>query len=85
MAKFRVWVRPLGGSTRVRVEGKSNLQWLLGRLGQSFVFKSSEPICEEAVGGCSTFHVLYNSQVTRASFENLLGSIPEVLLMNEPA
>ena len=38
MNVFRVWVRPLGGNCRVRVDGIRNAQWLLNRLGHSFVF-----------------------------------------------
>ncbi len=85
MTRFRVWLRPLGNTSRVRVEGKDNTGWLLGRLSQSFVFKNSEPVCEEMGSACCTFHVSYGAQVSRLSFEKLLAAIPEVLLMSEPA
>ena len=85
MTRFRVWVRPLGNTSRVRVEGRDNAGWLLRRLSESFVFKTSEPVCEEAGSSCCTFHVSYGAQLSRTSFEKLLSAIPEVLLMAETA
>ena len=85
MERFRVWVRPLGTTSRVRVEGKENVIWLLSRLGQSLVFKNSEPVCEELGTRCSRFNVAYGAQLSRSSLDVLLGNIPEVQLMTEPA
>jgi hypothetical protein len=84
MIAFRVWVRWLGGGSRVRVEGTENASWLLGRLSQSFVFKSSEPIRLERDGLSCTFEVPYSSQTSRSTFERLLATIPEVKLLAEP-
>ena len=86
MNPFHVWLRPLGGDCRVRVDGMSNAQWLLTRLRQSFVFKDSEAIHEDQdSSNCCTFRVAYTSQVPRRVFERLLASIPEVMVMVDPA
>lgn len=85
MKNFRVWTRSLGSSSRVRVEGSANTQWLIARLSQSFIFKSSEPVWEDASDACCTFQVPYNSLVSRSGLERLLGGIPEVNMMVEPA
>jgi hypothetical protein len=85
MKSFRVWIRSLGRSSRVRVEGSENTRWLIARLSQSFIFKSSEPVCEDASNACCTFEVPYGSLTSRAQFERLLGTIPEVNMIPEPA
>ena len=82
---FRVWTRSLGSSSRVRVEGSDNTQWLIARLSQSFIFKSSEPIWEDAATACCTFDVPYGSLTSRSALERLLDGIPEVNMMIEPA
>lgn len=83
MKHFRVWIGILPRSSRVRVEGTENAQWLLARLSRSFVFKSSEPICEEETG--CTFQVPNNSLNSHSGLKHLLNSIPEVNMMLEPA
>lgn len=85
MNAFRVWIRPLGGVCRVRVDGLRNAQWLLTRLSHSFVFKSAAPLDDDIATACSSFQVPYNSQVSRSTLERLLAAIPEVNLMREPA
>ncbi|MCR4413849.1 MAG: hypothetical protein NUV77_15625 [Thermoguttaceae bacterium] len=85
MNPFRVWIRPLGTTCRVRVEGLKNARWLLDRLGQSFVFKTSEALDEGHDSPCCTFQISYSSQTPRSAFEKLLVAIPEVKLMSEPA
>lgn len=85
MNSFSVWIRPLGGVCRVRVDGTQNARWLLDRLGRSFVFKSSEPIHDDQGSSRSTFQVPYSSQMPRSVFEKLLVAIPEVTLMLDPA
>jgi hypothetical protein len=42
---FQVWLRPLGESCRVRVNGVRNAEWLLKRLGTSFAVN-----CEQRRG-----------------------------------
>jgi len=85
MSRFSVWIRPLGSVCRVRVDGMQNARWLLHRLGQSFVFKSSESINDDEGSSRSTFHVPYSSRMSRSAFESLLAAIPEVTLMLDPA
>lgn len=85
MTPFHVWLRPLGGACRVRVDGVENTQWLLHRLGQSFVFKTADPIAEEADSSCCTFRVQYDSQMSRHGLEKLLAAISEITLMTDPA
>jgi len=85
MNAFRVWLRPLGSACRVRVDGVGNAQWLLNRLGHSFVFKTAAPLSEEEGSSCCTFHLAYSSHVSRRGFERLLAAIPEVNLMTDPA
>jgi len=82
---FRVWIRPLGDDCRVRVDGMQNARWLLNRLSQSFVFKSSESIHDDEASSCSTFRVPYSSKSPRSRFDKLLAAIPEVKLMLDPA
>ena len=84
MNAFRVWIRSLGDTSRVRVEGNENARWLLRRLNQSFVFKSSEPLREQQDTLCCTFEVPHGSQTTRSTFQKLLAAIPEVELLAEP-
>lgn len=85
MKVFRVWTRSLGSSSRVRVEGSENTRWLIARLSQSFVFKSSQPVHEDATSACCTFEVPYGSLTSRSGLEQLLGTIPEVNMMLDPA
>lgn len=85
MNVFRVWTRALGHMCEVRVDGIKNAVWLLTRLSQSFVFKSSEPIEDDEGASCSTFHVPYNSQMSHFQFERLLAGIPQVQLMSVSA
>ena len=85
MNTFRVWIRPLGNDCRVRVDGMQNARWLLDRLSQSFVFKSSESIIDDEASSCSTFRVPYSSQNPRSRFEKMLAAIPGVKLMLDPA
>jgi hypothetical protein len=85
MNPFHVWLRPLGNNCRVRVDGVKNVPWLLARLSQSFVFKTSEEVHEEQDSSCCTFQLAYSSQMPRRAVEKLLASIPEVRVMADPA
>jgi hypothetical protein len=69
----------------VRVDGIKNANWLLDRLGRSFVFKTSEPIDEEVDSPCCTFRVMYGSQMSRGVLERLLAAMPQVSLVAVPA
>jgi hypothetical protein len=84
MNAFRVWMRALGNSSQLLVEGEGNARRLLDRLQDSFVFKSSEPFRFDAPSGTSTFDVPYGGQVTRLTLERLLARIPEAILTVDP-
>lgn len=83
MTAFRVWVQSLTSASRLRVEGNENARWLLSRLSQSFVFKSSEPIRPAGDGVCCTFDLPYSSQTSGPILMRLLSSISEVTLLTE--
>ncbi len=84
MNVFRVWTRPLQSTSRVRVDGgAANALWLLKRLSQSFFFKSSQSI--SVVESGASFEVPFASDLSGAPLRLLLGKIPEVRLMPEPA
>ncbi len=85
MNPFQVRIRPMVSVCRVRVDGIRNAQWLLKRLSESFVFKTSEPLDEDIAAACSSFQVQYTSQMSGLKFAKLLAAIPEVDLMLEPA
>ncbi|MBN2022431.1 MAG: hypothetical protein JW809_06515 [Pirellulales bacterium] len=85
MNSFPVWLRPLGETCRVRVDGVQNAQWLLNRLGLSFVFKTAAPITEDADSTNCTFCVAYSSHMSRRELEKVLAMIPEVSVMMDPA
>ncbi len=86
MTRFSVWVRPLGQtSCRIRVDSCKQANWLLERLGRSFIFKNCEPIREELRSSSCTFQVPYDSRNTRGNLERVLNAIPEVQLMSDPA
>jgi hypothetical protein len=85
MNRFQVWIHPLANACGVRVDSLANARWLLQRLSQSFVFKSSEPMNETDFSpGCS-FRVAYSSQISQGTFLRLLAAIPEVQMSAEPA
>lgn len=85
MSIFQVWIRPLASACRVRVDGIRNAQWLLNRLSDSFVFKSSEPMEHDLATACSSFQVQYTSQMSARKVAKLLAAIPEVNLLLETA
>lgn len=85
MKPFRVWIRPRGDFCHVRVDGIKNLQWLLGQLSQSFVFRTFEPIGQLDDSLHCTFDVPCNPPLTLSSLRKLLTDIPQVQLMREAA
>jgi hypothetical protein len=85
MNRFHVWLRPSKSDCKVRVDGVKNAKWLLNRLSQSFVFKSSEAMNEEEFFPACVFGVAYGSQMSHVAFKKLLNGIPEVDLMSDPA
>lgn len=85
MNRFRVWICPSEDHCDVHVDGISNAHWLLSRLGREFVFKTIDPIREEAGSTQCSFRVPYKRPMSPAMFEQLLAAIPPVQLMLEPA
>lgn len=84
MTTFRVWIRCLGPKCRVRVDGRENARWLMGRLQQSGTLNTVEPLPGGAAPSVFDFYVGYVPPLTRTRFESLLSEIPEVQLMQEP-
>jgi hypothetical protein len=85
MKVFSVWISRMDGDSRLRVDGLENAKWLLRRLSDSFVFKTSEPLHDVRNSLECTFRVAHNSQLSVSRFEKLLAGIAEVKLMLEPA
>jgi hypothetical protein len=85
MSIFNVWIRPLSSACRVRVAGMQNANWLLNRLSEFFVFKTSEPQDDDIETACSSFQVQYSFQMSGPKLAKLLAAIPEVNLILEPA
>jgi hypothetical protein len=85
MKVFNVWISRVDGASGLRVDGLENAKWLLRRLSDFFIFKTSEPV--EIVPNSSdcTFRVAHNSQMPGPKFEKLLARIAEVKLLLEPA
>ena len=84
MNAFNVWIRPSGDFCDVRVDTLQNAQWLLTRLSQSFVFKTSEPFGAMEGSACCTFQVPCNPPLSRSLLARILAAIPEVRLTREP-
>ena len=83
MKAFNVWISRMDGASRLRVDGLENTNWLLRRLSDYFVFKTSEPLRGVPDSPDYTFHVAYNSQMTGLQFEKLLTGIPEANVIVE--
>jgi hypothetical protein len=82
MNTFKVWISRLDGSTFLRVDGLDNTNWLLRRLSDSFVFKTSEPL-RDVSSSAYSFRVADNSRLSGLQFEKLLSGISEVRLILE--
>jgi hypothetical protein len=85
MKAFRVWIRRTDGASGLRVDGLENAKWLLCRLSDFFVFKTSDPLSDVPNSSDYTFRVAHSSQIPGAKFEKLLAGIAEVKLTLEPA
>jgi hypothetical protein len=85
MKAFNVWIRRIEGASGLRVDGLDNANWLLGRLSNFFVFKTSEPLYDVPNSANCTFRVAHSSQLSGPKFEKLLAGIAEVKLIFEPA
>ena len=84
MKVFSVWICQMDGSSGLRVDGLENANWLLRRLSDFFVFKTSEPLHEAPNSSEYIFRVAHNSQMTGRRFEQLLAGMAEVKLILEP-
>jgi hypothetical protein len=84
MKAFRVWISPIDGASGLRVDGLENARWLLCRLSDFFVFKTSEPFCDVPNSSDWTFRVAHSSQMSGPKLEKLLAGIAEVKLSLEP-
>ena len=85
MKVFRVWLQRIDGASGLRVDGLENATWLIGRLSDFFVFKTSEPLDEVPNSSDYSFRVAHTSQLSGRKLEKLLAGIAEVKLMLEPA
>jgi hypothetical protein len=84
MKAFHVWISRLDGASGIRVESLENAMWLLCKLSEFFVFKTSEPLQEIANSSDYTFRIAHNSQLSGHRFEKLLAGIVEARVMLEP-
>ena len=84
MKVFSVWINRADGALRLRVDGLENAEWLLSRLSDFFVFKTSDPLLQVADSSNYTFRVAHTSQMSGRGVEKLLAGIAEVKLMLEP-
>jgi hypothetical protein len=85
MNTFRVWVRPLDYEYLVCVDGFDNARWLVDQLGRSFVFRSAQPISQDADTSLCTFQVPCGSMLSLTKLRKLLADIPEVILLRVAA
>ena len=79
------FAKPYRRRSRLHVDGLENANWLLYRLSELFVFKTSEPLSYIPASSEYKFCVAHSSQISGPSFEKLLAGIAEVKLMLEPA
>ena len=80
ITEFAVLIRHEGYACRVRVAGIKNVRWVLDRLSESFVFRTSEPTQEVELPAYCTFRVAHGSQLSQRKLESLLAAIPGVRL-----
>jgi len=85
MKAFSVWISRMNGTSSLRIDGLENTNWLLRRLSDLFVFKTSEPLQEVSNSTDYIFRVAHNSQMSGRRFEKLLAEIAEVKVILEPA
>ena len=74
----------MDGATSLRVIDLENIEWLLGRLSDFFVFKTCEPLRNLSNPSAFTFRVAHNSQLSASHFERILAGISEVDMIVEP-
>lgn len=85
MKTFNVWISRVDDAFGVRVDGLENANWLLCRLSNFFVFKTSEPLHNVSNSSDYTFRVAHNSQISGRQFERLLAGIAGTKVIVERA
>ena len=85
MKPFRVWVRPLGETCRVRVQGLDNGIWLRDRLVDMAIVEIGETVGREDSTGIYTFSLPYREDMPRSMLEDVLSGFPQIQLTCEPA
>ena len=85
MKAFSVRMCRMDGALSLRVDGLENANWLLRRLSDFFVFKTSEPMHEVPNSSDYIFRVAHNSQMSGRRFEQLLAGIADVKVILQPA
>ena len=78
---FEVWLRPLGDSCCIRIEGLENANWLRARLSQSFKAMKEINVVEGSI--YRSYRIDYSPSMTHSAFETILASIPTVRLMTD--
>ena len=83
MEQFKVWLRPMGNSCKVKVDGSQNAEWLRGKL----MAKALECSDAEQLAGtsCYVFVATFKSQITEFEFRTLILHMSEAQLMLDPA
>jgi len=61
---FNVWIRRMDGDSGLRATGPKNAKWLLRRLSEFFVFRTSEPLYDIPNSSDCTFCVAHGSQLS---------------------
>ena len=84
MKRFNVRISQGDGISSLRVDGLDNANWLLCRLSDFFVFKTSEPIHEVSNSPDCMFRVAHNSQLSGRQLERVLAEIWETNVTVEP-
>jgi hypothetical protein len=85
MKTFNVWISRADDAFGLRVDGLENANWLLRRLSDFFVFKTSEPLLNVSNSSDYTFRVAHSSQMSGRQLEKVLAGIGEAMIIVERA
>jgi hypothetical protein len=85
MSPFQVWLRPLGDSCRVRVDGIGNTRWLLDHLERHPAIRAIGKLDVMVDDTVCSFYIQFHSSLSLQSFGRLVREVPEVRVMLEPA
>ena len=83
MNRLQVWLRPLGSSYRVKVDGSDNAKWLCSRLQEQHV----ECMQPDNIEGTEfwMFVATAPSPMPRLNLQETIAGMQEVQLMLDPA